>query len=428
MNISSRCLALVITILSSGLPLMAQVPQKRDATSILNNMFRVYSRLGSYQDEGLLVTTNDGPTGGTIEKMPFKTSFKRPNLFLFEWTDYTISKLGRTHVIWSNGKESFTYWEPDLYEKAESLSLAVAGATGITARTVNTVSDLLLPDELGPSTLKGLTKISILGDEVIEGVRCYHLKATAVDEPVELWIGKTDFLLRKFRRETKFSDTLRITEQLRRKIQVDHSLPELVFNYKPPIPLKPRKDTALDVDKMLNPGPPAWSEFRSEEGQFTVLMPGKPQSQSSTIETMQGRFDQHSFVASHDLIVYMVGYTDMPKQSLASNDAEGIFDGFRDQFLRQLGGKLASETPLTRDGYPGRDIKVHMFQGDLPLRLFLVGDRLFHLTVISPGKSDEESTNKFFTSFKLFSTTKRIAAVRRKISSFAACPAGLVCG
>jgi hypothetical protein len=47
---------------------MAQAQRKIDATRILNKVFTVYSRLASYQDEGILVTTNDEATGGAIEK------------------------------------------------------------------------------------------------------------------------------------------------------------------------------------------------------------------------------------------------------------------------------------------------------------------------------------------------------------------------
>src|SRR6185295_17326207 len=108
--------------------------------------------------------------------------------------------------------------------------------------TVRTVADLLLPDELGPSTLDALTKVSLLGEEVFEGIRCYRIKATEGDESTELWIGKSDFLLRKLRRERKHGDELVIKEEMRRNIQVDHPVAENVFNYKPPIALTPRKE------------------------------------------------------------------------------------------------------------------------------------------------------------------------------------------
>src|SRR5262249_55522708 len=156
--------------------------------------------------------------------------FKRPKLFRFEWTDYGITKLGRTNLIWFNGKEAFTYWEPDRYEKEESLRLAVAGATGVSLGTVRTVADLILPDDLGGGAgLQTLAKVSLVGEEVFEGVRCYRIKGTDGSDPVELWVGKNDFLLRKRREETKTRDGVRIEEEIRRKIQVDQSIPEVVF-------------------------------------------------------------------------------------------------------------------------------------------------------------------------------------------------------
>jgi hypothetical protein len=140
----SLCLALSAAILLSGLPTLAQRQQKVDATTILNRTFAVYERLTSYQDEGILVNTHDEPTGGTIEKIPFKTFFKTPNLFRFEWTDYGLTKVGKTKMIWFNGKDAYTYWEPDVFEKEERPGLAVAGATGISYGSVHTVLDLLI--------------------------------------------------------------------------------------------------------------------------------------------------------------------------------------------------------------------------------------------------------------------------------------------
>ena len=109
----------------------------------------------------------------------------------------------------------------------------------------------------------------------------------------------------------------------------------------------------------------------------------------------------------------MVAYTDIPKSFLVANNADGFFDGVRDEFIKEAGGKLASESPLSVDGHPGREIKVHLFRGELRLRLFLVGDRLYILSLTNLDKgseSDEETPNKFFGSFKLNPITKRIAA------------------
>lgn len=417
MRTISQFLALIVAILSFGTSILAQTQTRPDATRILNNMFRVYSRAASYQDEGILVTTTDTPTGGTIEKIPFKTFFKRPNLFRFEWTEFTITKLGRTYRIWFNGKEAFTYWEPDRYEKDESLGLAVAGATGVSSRTVNTVSDMLLPDELGPSTLKRLAKVSLAGEDVFEGINCYRIKATEGDESIELWIAKKDFFLHKLRREKKSGDELRIREEMRRNIQVDQSISENVFNYKPPIALTPRKEIDdKQLEKLLNPGPPVWSEFKSDEGGFSVLMPEKPVSQASTFETSQGRFEQHMFIASHSPFSCMVAYSDFPQQSMVATNVDSFFDGVQDQFTRLIGGKLATQTSISLDGHSGREIKVQLFRGELRVRMFLVGGRMYLLSFTKFDRfleSDLESLNKFFGSFKLNTITKPIAALHR---------------
>jgi outer membrane lipoprotein-sorting protein len=415
MKATSRFLLLLVAILLSGLPVLAQ-PEQTDATTVLNKMFSVYSRFKSYQDEGLLITTFDEPTGGTIHKMPFKTFYKTPNLFRFEWTDYGISKLAKTKIIWSNGKDAFTYLEPDRYEKEEALSLAVAGATGISSGTVNTVLEMLRPNEFGWWNPKTWKDLSLSGEELFEGVSCYRLKAKDGDDLVELWVGKSDFLLRKLREESEFGDGLRIKEEIRRKIQVDHSIAEVVFNYKPPIPLTAKKEVdSAEVEKLLNPGPPVWTEFKSEEGRFSILMPDKPQSTSSTFESPQGRFEQHLFIASHHpTLVFMVAYTDIPKQLLVDKYIDGFFDQVRDEFIKSAEGKLASDTPLTVDGHPAREVKVHVFKGELRLRMFLVGERAYMLSVMHMEKPDEEITKKFFSSFKLSPITRSIASAKRR--------------
>ena len=415
MKTTSRSLVLLVAVFAFGLPVLAQTSLKPNATSILNNMFRVYSRSTSYQDEGILVTTRDEPTGGTIEKMPFKTFFKRPNLFRFEWTDYGATKLGRTKMIWFDGKQAFTYWEPDYYEKEESLNLAIAGVSGVSDEAVNTVSDLLMPDRTTRSTLKKLVNVSVLGEEIFEGVRCYRIKGKEGNSSLELWIGKTDFLLRKLRKESKYENQLRIHEETRRKILLDRSIGEVVFNYKPPIPLTPLPKTDVDLDKLINPGPPVWTEFRSEEGLFTILMPQKPISNSSTVETSQGRFEHRSFHASHDALNYGVSYVDIPKTLMVANDVDGFFDGAQGQFIKEVGGKLTSATPMPILGYPGREVKVQLYRGQLRMRMFLVRDRLYVLTVMSLTKAldtEEETLKTFFTSFKLNPTDKPIAVLR----------------
>ena len=92
--------------------------QQRKITpqTIMNRMAQRYANCSSYQDVGVVETTHNEANSARIERMPFKTYFVRPQFFRFEWIDYFPWKDGRTRIVWSDGKEAFTYWEPDLYE------------------------------------------------------------------------------------------------------------------------------------------------------------------------------------------------------------------------------------------------------------------------------------------------------------------------
>lgn len=403
--------AVTITL---GLLLVAPVvrsQQKPTARLLLNRMEEKYSHLNSYQDEGVVVTTYDEETGGRIEKLPFKTSFKRPNLFRFEWTDYFLSKLGKKRVVWSNGKSSFTYWEPDRYEKEEDLGLGIAGATGVSGASAHTVPRLLIADEVGGFSVTELEKTSLVGEEVFEGVRCYHIKGAHPNgEIYELWIGKSDLLLRKVRQITKDSNNTRTEEEIRRNIHVNEPIANALFDYKPPIELTPPKDSDA-VDKILNAAP-AWAEFKSEEGRFSIMMPAKPNYATQTIETGQGRFEHHLFISRVGLLVCFVDYADMPKELGDAKNSDALFDLARDEFLKGAQAKLERETNITMDGHPGRELRVLVYGGAARLRVFLINGRLYQLVITLIDKkatSEEEAVEKFFKSFKPITPSKSIA-------------------
>ena len=67
----------------------------------------------------------------------------------------------------------------------------------------------------------------------------------------------------------------------------------------------------------------------------------------------------------------MVAYIDLPKPVLAANNVDGLFDGVQDEFIKDAVGKLAGQSSRSLDGHPGREIKVHLFRGELRLRLSL---------------------------------------------------------
>src|ERR1700679_879053 len=107
--------------------------------SILERVRKKYLELDSYCDEGTIST--DGVIRGEAytNKTEFKTYFARPDKVRFEWQrskDNPFSKADvDKNVIWSNGSST-----RDVFlgrqRKHKSLSMALAGATGVSSGAV----------------------------------------------------------------------------------------------------------------------------------------------------------------------------------------------------------------------------------------------------------------------------------------------------
>jgi outer membrane lipoprotein-sorting protein len=408
----------LILLATAILSLNAHAQQRVSAKAIVKRMTARYASLSSYQDEGVAVTTYDEPTGGRIEKLPFKTFFIRPELFRFEWLDYFLAKPGRMFVIWSNGKEAFTYWEPDRYEKSDSLALAIAGATGVSRGSAYTVSTMLIPEYAGfrPTELVGL---KLVGEETIDGSPCYHLQGRREKDLNELWIGKQDYLLRKLREERKEEDRTVIQEEFHRRINTNHEIAKSAFDFKPPIALQTPKNSSTDVDvsRLLKEDGPFseettnWKEFNSEEGRFSVLLPGTPRSQSVTMESAEGRFEHHLLLAMSGGYICTIDYVDLPNQALGPDTEKVIFDASRDQWLKQVGGKLLSEATVSVDRHEGREVRMLIFDGEARLQLFLIDGRFYQFSIanVLRSKKPDDRIDQFFKSLKVFLRSKPTA-------------------
>jgi len=170
-----------------------------------------------------------------------------------------------------------------------------------------------------------------------------------------------------------------------------------------------------------NPPPPVddfvpgrWKEFVSDDGSFAVSMPGVPTEVSQPIDNKAG-----SAVARfHNLITktaeYSVGYTIFGRDLEKLQPTKVTLDGIRDRVLAKENGKLLSEEEISAEGHPGRALTIEVGDGIFRDRYFLVGTRLYTMTVFtstvkarsqaeSDGirKAQESVANHFLDSFKL---------------------------
>lgn len=157
-----------------------------------------------------------------------------------------------------------------------------------------------------------------------------------------------------------------------------------------------------------------WRELRGPD--YVVSLPGRWQTVTRDID-LAGRKASMSMTSTGvGPSVFAIGVARLPAAAVADAAARGsTFAYFRDALVRNLGGKLVSdsaiEVPRTdrvSAAGVGRAIVVGGRAGDkgaparLAARLFIVDDRFYQVVAISAeGELPPEVLETFFTSFRL---------------------------
>jgi hypothetical protein len=147
----------------------------------------------------------------------------------------------------------------------------------------------------------------------------------------------------------------------------------------------------------------AFQEFRSDEGRFTVMMPGKPKAQNQSLETAVGKIDMVMYMAGSGKAGCAVAYADYPAQLVNSTDPQKLLEGATNGAVKNVNGRLVSETGTSFHGLPARDVWI-----EVPKKFFITGrfimadSRFYELMFITPTeKGHEEDIAKFLDSFKI---------------------------
>jgi hypothetical protein len=203
---------------------------------ILHALVEAYARCLTYRDAGQVITrflpVRSQPPH--ISVMPFTTAFSRPDRFRFEYRHrYKPEDEWDRYIVWACDGEVRTWWDvtPGV-EQSESLSMALAGATGVSGGSAHTIPALLMPDRVSGQRLTDMVGVTSLGDEPLGGVTCYRLSGRfppnpidpteeerrrqevirvtgrpperAQDSPVTIWIDRRTFLVRRIEEAVLF--------------------------------------------------------------------------------------------------------------------------------------------------------------------------------------------------------------------------------
>jgi hypothetical protein len=154
-----------------------------------------------------------------------------------------------------------------------------------------------------------------------------------------------------------------------------------------------------------------WKVYNSKDGHYSVSMPGIPEEAKGNVHSDYGW--QVSRVASlmpksGDIQLFISSYSDYPIKpadpKITKEDAERLIDGTINTLVRNMGGTIFFEKPISYKGDPGKHAKVKMKSQTtiFEMKVYLIGARTYVLTTAYDSTLTNTATvDRFFNSFEV---------------------------
>jgi hypothetical protein len=147
--------------------------------------------------------------------------------------------------------------------------------------------------------------------------------------------------------------------------------------------------------------PAGLTEFISEEGGFSVRMPGKPQETIQQVDSADGPLEMHRFALDVGENGYIVLYNDY-SDPVTSDEIEKILDAVRDGGAKYVSGKVVSEKAVKLKNYSGRSVRIESNEVIYIDNFYLVGQRLYQVIFGMPkGGTMPAEAKEFMESFQI---------------------------
>ena len=146
-------------------------------------------------------------------------------------------------------------------------------------------------------------------------------------------------------------------------------------------------------------------EYSSDQGRFSVLMPGNPKKDTHSIQSPIGTIVLYSFSVEKADIVYTVAYIDYPGSAVKRMDPDQLLDNARNGALQKAGGNLLSEKKIDYNGYSARELEFEVKGGlGLGKAVHLLADnRLYQVMAIGLKLTfPSETVQEFIDSFEMW--------------------------
>ncbi len=145
-----------------------------------------------------------------------------------------------------------------------------------------------------------------------------------------------------------------------------------------------------------------WRTYTSEEGKFSVLLPGQPETGTRPVGVDWPTAAAHVINLQTPPAAYIIAYFDIRTVPSTADEVKRVLDETRDRLVKMYSLKLERESDKTGWGFPGRELRMSDRQGKPFLsRIALVRERVYHVSV-ALLKDDPRSADvdRFFNSFR----------------------------
>ena len=219
-----------VAALLHALPAHAQSPEPaptadRRAEALLALMVQAYADVDSYSDTSTAIYRNRD--GSERLRVDFKIWFVRPNEFRIDASSKAAtSKAPRREVMWTNGPAARSWASDKPVTSSAKIKIIGSGMFGTYAYHIPT---LLEESYGGAQRLHNMTSVTFVGEEEVDGVRCYRVRGSWVGDQYEVWLGTVDNLVRKI--TAKYRDHQ--LEEIHREITVNQPIAKEVFQFAP---------------------------------------------------------------------------------------------------------------------------------------------------------------------------------------------------
>jgi hypothetical protein len=152
---------------------------------------------------------------------------------------------------------------------------------------------------------------------------------------------------------------------------------------------------------------PAWQEFKSVDGKFSILLPAKPEEAKQPIAEGGLKLSVVMYISTLAEMVYLASYTDYPE---GKRDPEKMASSALGGFLKSIKAKATEQKKSEFAGAAGITCTFAAPESTMTgeVRIHFVGNRLYQVVTMAVKDGyRKDDARKSLDSFKLLDDSKK---------------------